>query len=176
MPIFIKRYWEDLIFQCFSKCWVQWIFSRILIGIDLYWSALRIDQGSNGNCNSNTELQFYSRERYPPCQKPRSRVKLFSRENAHIIIIIQMDGQTDGQMDGQMDGHHQAHYPPALQWFILPIPVHGYNRSGAKYLTALNKILILRHFVILALPSKRNATLGPGASMTPIWGRGNYPC
>ena len=31
---------------------------------------------------------------------------------------------------------------------ILPIPVHGYNRSGAKYLTALNKILILRHSVM----------------------------
>ncbi len=37
-----------------------------------------------------------------------------------------------------------------LHRLILPIPVHFYNRSGAKYLTALNKILILRHSVMYA--------------------------
>ncbi len=39
-------------------------------------------------------------------------------------------------------------YKKKIHWLILPIPLHGYNRSVAKYLTALSKILILRHSVM----------------------------
>ncbi len=49
----------------------------------------------------------------------------------------------------------------ALTWYM----VHGYNRSGAKYLTVINKILIL---IFQKLPCMQMAFMGCHATLFKI--------